>query len=383
MKYFIYLLFFQTIALAQVKSFYTDVESTMQSIPESKKKSTKEIANYIKGKFTSEDLQLKAAYYYVISTISYDVNHVFTVNLVISDDDMVSKTITSKKGVCIHYAKFFKGIVSNLGFNCQIISGYTKQNNVIADQSHAWTALQMSDQNWYAFDPTWDSGIVQNKKFIRRLNSKYYKTEPLVMLKTHMPFDYMWQFLNYPINEQDFSTNKIVEDKSQKSFDYKESITAFLRLSENDQLNDLKTRMIETGYKTKLAKERFDILKKQLEVFSLNTNIKELNAISFKYNEGITLLNEFVSYRNAQFRPAKKDQEIVEMITKPLMIFEDCNDKIYKLGFVGQENLYDLNKFKRSLIEIIATVKKHETFVNDYMTKDVKERKKMFLVKKK
>lgn len=382
MKYIIYFLFFQTIVLAQDKSFYTDVEKTMQAIPGSQTKSTKEIATYIKEKFTAKDLQIKAAYYYVIATISYDITHEFTVNLVISDDDMVSKTIASKKGVCIHYAKFFKDIVSNLGFNCQIISGYTKQNNVVADQSHAWTAIQMKDENWYAFDPTWDSGFIQNKKFVRKLNSKYYKTKPLEMLKSHMPFDYMWQFLNYPITEQDFIATTLVQDKNQKSFDYKETINTFLTLSENDQLTALKARMVKTGYKTKLAKERFDILKKQLEVFSLNANIKGLNEISEKYNEGITLLNEFVFYRNAQFRPAKKDQEILEMITKPLLIFEDCNDKIYKLGFVGQDNLYDLNKFKRSLLDIIETVKKHQTFVKDYLTKNEKERKKMFLVKK-
>jgi len=127
MKYLLCLLFFQHIALAQVKSFYFDVEKTIQSIPENQKKSSKTIAEFIKSKFPSEDLQIKAAYYYVISNISYDVSHEFTVNLVISDDEMVSKTIASKKGVCIHYAKFFKDIVTQLGYNCQVISGYTKK----------------------------------------------------------------------------------------------------------------------------------------------------------------------------------------------------------------------------------------------------------------
>lgn len=382
MKYLIYFLFFQTVAYTQVKSFYSDVEKTIQSIPSSQKKATAEIAAFIQEKFTSEDLQIKAAYYYVISNVAYDISHEFTVNLVISDDEMVSKTITSKKGVCIHYAKFFKDIVSNLGYNCQIISGYTKQNGTIADQSHAWAAIQMNDQNWYAFDPTWDSGFIQNKKFVRRLNSKYYKTKPLEMLQTHMPFDYMWQFLNYPITEQDFVANKVVQDKNQELFDYKATIKTYLTLTENEQLSDLKTRMIQTGYKNNLAKERFEILKKQLETFSLNKNVKELNAISNKYNEGISLLNEFIYYRNAQFKPAKEDQEILEMIIKPISIFEDCSDKIYKLGFVGQDNLYDLNKFKRSIIDIIEEAKKHKVFVDDYLTKNERERKKMFLLKK-
>jgi len=382
MKYLLCLLFFQHIALAQVKSFYFDVEKTIQSIPENQKKSSKTIAEFIKSKFPSEDLQIKAAYYYVISNISYDVSHEFTVNLVISDDEMVSKTIASKKGVCIHYAKFFKDIVTQLGYNCQVISGYTKKDNVLADQSHAWNAIKMKDGNWYVFDPTWDSGFKQNGKFVRRISSKYYKTKPIVMLQSHMPFDYIWQFLNYPISEQNFIDSNFQEVVNQESFNFDETIKTFLTLSENEQLIGLKERMIQTGYKNKLAKERFEILKKQLEVYALNANVSELNAITNNYNEGIKLLNDFIYYRNAQFRPLKDDKEILKMIQNPLDIFEDCSDKVYKLGFVGQDNLYDLNKFKRGLIDVIEQAKTHKAFVNDYLTKSERERKKMFLVKK-
>lgn len=381
MKYLICFLFFQTIALAQVKSTYADVEKTMQSIPEKQRKSSKEIASYIQEKFTTEETQIKAAYYYVISTISYDITHEFTVNLVISDDEMVSKTIASKKGVCIHYAKFFKDIVSQLGYNCQLISGYTKRNNTIAEQSHAWNAIKMNDGNWYVFDPTWDSGYIQNGKFVRRLQSKHYKMKPLESIQSHMPFDYMWQFLDYPITEKDFLNNNFVQNTKEKPFDYNETIINFQKLSESEQLEALKSRMIQTGVTTKLAKERFEILKKQLDVYALNKNVKEFNDITSKYNEGINLLNEFIYYRNAQFRPSKEDKEILKMIEEPLSIFEDCNDKIYKMGFVGQENLYDLNKFKRGLIDIIEETKKYKKFVDDYLTKNTKDRKKMFLIK--
>lgn len=382
MKYLICFLFFQTIALAQVKSIYADVEKIMQSIPESQKKASKDIANFIQSKFSTEEAQIKAAYYYVISTISYDITHEFTVNLVISDDEMVSKTIAAKKGVCIHYAKFFKDIVSHLRYNCQLISGYTKRNNTIAEQSHAWNAIKMKDDNWYVFDPTWDSGYIQNGKFVRRLQSKYYKMKPLESIQSHMPFDYMLQFLAYPITEKDFINNNFTQNTKNEAFDYNETIINFQKLSESEQLNALKARMIQTGVTTKLAKERFEILKKQLDVYLLNKSVKEFNEITSQYNKGINLLNEFIYYRNAQFRPLKEDKEILKMINTPLSIFEDCNDKIYKIGFVGQENLYDLNKFKRGLIDIIEETKKHQTFVKEYLTKSTKDRKKMFLVKK-
>lgn len=381
MKYLIYLLFFQTIALAQVKNFYADVEKTMQSIPENKKNTSKEIASYIIEKFTTENLQIKAAYYYVISTVSYDINHQFTVNLVISDDEMVSKTISSKKGVCIHYARFFKDIITQLGYNCQVISGYTKQNNSIAELSHAWCAMKLKDEKWYVFDPTWDSGYIQKDKFVRSLNSKYYKIMPSQSIKSHMPFDYLWQFLENPITEYDFINNIFTKEKND-SIDYDTIIKSYLTLSENEQLTDLKTRMVKTGIKTKLAKERFEILQKQLESYSINANLKELNAISNKYNEAIALLNDFINYRNAQFKPEKDDNSIIKMTTDPMLIFEDCNDKIYKIGFVGQDNLYELNKFKRAILGIIEDTKKQKKFVDEYIKANNRDRKKMFLVKK-
>ena len=78
MKYIIFLLFFQTILFSQVKSIYAPVEKQMRLIPEQQTKSAQEIASYIQTNFKGEELQIKAAYFYVISTISYDVTYNFS-----------------------------------------------------------------------------------------------------------------------------------------------------------------------------------------------------------------------------------------------------------------------------------------------------------------
>lgn len=383
MKYLIYFLFFQTILFAQVKSVYSPVEKIMKAIPENQTKSSRTIANYITAHFDSEDQQIKAAYYYVISTLSYDIKHEFTVNLIITEEDMVSKAIASKKGVCIHYARFFKDIINQLGYNCQVISGYTKKgNNALGELSHAWCAIKMNDGKWYIYDPTWDSGYIQNEKFVRKLNSKYYKLTPNQSIKSRMPFDYMWQFSNFPLNERQFIDNDFLATSNQEFFDFEKAIKNYLADSEENQLLQLKTRMNQTGHKSKLAQERYDILTKQIAVFEMNQSIKKYNQISDNYNEGINLLNEFILYRNAQFRPEKQDETILKMITEPLAIFEKCNDEIYKIGFVGQDNLYGLNKFKRGLFDVIEETKKHKKFVEDYINSNKRDRKKMFEIKK-
>jgi transglutaminase/protease-like cytokinesis protein 3 len=63
------------------------------------------------------------------------------------------------------------------------------------------------DGSWYIFDPTWGAGYV-NKYFIKKLNNAYFKVEPAQIIASHIPFDYLWQFLNYPITNGEFMKAK-------------------------------------------------------------------------------------------------------------------------------------------------------------------------------
>jgi transglutaminase/protease-like cytokinesis protein 3 len=78
--------------------------------------------------------------------------------------------------------------------------------------SHAWCASKIDNQ-WYIFDPTWGSGYVNNGKFLMLLTI-VIKANPSEIIASHMPFDYMWQFLNYPISNQEFYNGSTGVDKS-------------------------------------------------------------------------------------------------------------------------------------------------------------------------
>ncbi|WP_438966082.1 transglutaminase domain-containing protein [Flavobacterium sp.] len=378
MKYIICLLFFQTLLFSQSKSSYASVEKVMNEIPESETYSSENIAAYIQKNFSTQQDQIKAAYYYVIATISYDVTFEFTLNLVISEEDMNSKTINTKKGVCIHYAYFFKDIVQNLGYNCYLISGYTKQNQKLASLSHAWCGMQLEDNKWYIFDPTWDSGVIINGKFVRKITSNYFQISPEQSIKDHMPFDYIWQFLKNPYTEEDFISGKQSTNSVNTYILFERLIATYSNQSQFQNTKDLKLRMEATGITSKLAKERYDLMIKQLEVFNMNSNLFQFQAITDEYNAAIKMFNDFITYRNNQFKPLKSDNEINTMIAMPLRILENCQTKIYKIGFVGQDNLYELNQFKRALIAVIEEAKTHKIFVDDYLKADKRERKRMF-----
>jgi hypothetical protein len=378
MKYIIYLLFFQTILFSQVKSIYAPVEKQMRLIPEQQTKSVQEIASYIQTNFKGEELQIKAAYFYVISTISYDVTYNFSTELFSSDEDFVTKTITSKKGVCIHYAKFFKAIIDKLGYQCEIVTGYTKQNNQIGKLSHAWCAIKMQDKNWYVFDPTWDSGYVKNDKFVRNVVSKHYKMLSSVAILSHMPFDYLWQFTNEPITNREFYKGKPFDGKPKINFDYQQEIDNYLKLSEVDKAFESSERIQKNEILNNLILEQYNYMKNVFNISRMNNNVEKFNEIVEEYNVAIVLLNDFIIYRNKEFTPSYSDAILIEMIQIPKERLENVQKELFGLGSMGKENASSFNALKSSISETVKQAQEQYEFVKKYITKSKKERKKMF-----
>lgn len=378
MKYIIYFLFFQTILFSQVKSIYAPVEKQMRLIPEQQTKSVQEIASYIQANFKGEELQIKAAYFYVISSISYDVTYNFSTELFSSDEDFVTKTIATNTGVCIHYAKLFKAIVDKLGYQCQIVTGYTKQNNQISNLSHAWCAIKMQDKNWYIFDPTWDSGYVKNEKFVRNLVSKHFKMLPSAAIISHMPFDYLWQFTKEPISNREFYNGKLYDGKPKINFEYQIEIDKYLKLSEIDKAFESSERIQKNEILNDLILEEYNYKKNIFNTTRLNKNVEKFNEIVEEYNIAIVLLNDFIVYRNKEFTPSYADAILLEMIKTPKERLENVQKEFFVLGSIGKENTSSYNSLRASISDTVKQAQEQYEFVKEYISKSKKERKKMF-----
>lgn len=378
MKYIVYLLFFQTILFSQVKSIYAPVEKQMRLIPEQQTKSVQEIASYIQANFKGEELQIKAAYFYLISSISYDVTYNFSTELFSSDEDFVTKTIATNKGVCIHYAKLFKAIVDKLGYQCQIVTGYTKQNNQISNLSHAWCAIKMQDKNWYIFDPTWDSGYVKNEKFVRNLVSKHFKMLPSAAIISHMPFDYLWQFTKEPISNREFYNGKLYDGKPKINFEYQIEIDKYLKLSEIDKAFESSERIQKNEILNDLILEEYNYKKNIFNTTRLNKNVEKFNEIVEEYNIAIVLLNDFIIYRNKEFTPSYADAILLEMIKTPKERLENVQKEFFVLGSIGKENASSYNSLRASISDTVKQAQEQYEFVKEYISKSKKERKKMF-----
>ena len=369
--------FLSLIIYSQVNSGYVLVDKKMATIPLNSSNSIEAIAKYINANFKTENEKIRAAFYWTASNISYDVENMFAVSTNETPEDRIPKTLKNKKGICGDYAAVLNKIAALVGIQSVVISGYTKQNGRIATLSHAWCAAKI-DNKWSVFDPTWGSGALMNGKFVKKMNDYYFKVPPEKMIASHIPFDYLWQFLNYPITNGEFYEGKIQIDTSKKFFDFEKEIAKQSSLSEMDQLFESADRIAKNGLKNALIVKDYESKKKHFTFLQQSKNIDKLNSIVNEMNEAVVLLNDFILYRNKKFKPTFPDDDINAMIQKPRTKLLKCQNDIYTVGSIGSEQASYLLSMKKAIETNLALAEEHALFVKNYLSKSKMVRKTMF-----
>ena len=368
---------FSTLSFGQANVGLSLLDAKMTAIPAKSTVSIDAIVNYINANFKTENDKIRAAFYWTTANISYDVKNMMNQNPEETAAEKIENTLKTRMGVCIDYAEVFNDLLKKLGIQTYIIEGYTKQYGKIATLSHAWTAAKI-DAKWYLFDPTWGSGFVTKNKFTQKTNNSYFKVEPSKMIASHIPFDYLWQFLNYPITNNEFYEGKIQINKTKKYFDFDQEITQLNTVSKTDQLLASTERIAENGLKNPLIVEYYQAKKSELTYLRQNESVDKLNAVVTEMNEAVVLLNDFISYRNNKFKPAFSDDEINNMIQKPREKLMKCQKEVYQVGAMGSENASNLKSIKKAIESNLALVEEHASFVKTYLSKSKLVRKTMF-----
>lgn len=375
--FFLISFFFSLLTFGQSNVGSAAIDKKIALIPQKATGSTEEIANYINANFKTENEKIRAAFYWTASNISYDVANMFAVNFEETPQDRIAKTLKTKKGICGDYAAIFNEIATLVGVKSVVISGYTKQNGKIDKLSHAWCAAKI-DNKWYLFDPTWGSGSLTNGKFVKKINEYYFKVEPTKIISSHIPFDYLWQFLNYPVTNTEFYEGKTQINTTKKYFDFEKEIARQSSLSEMDQLFESAERIEKNGLKNAMIVAYYENQKNHSTFLRENKNIEKLNGIVNEMNEAVVLLNDFIFYRNNKFKPIFPDDDIINMIQKPKEKLIKCQNDIYTVGSTGKDNKANLSSIKKSIESNLALAEEHALFVKNYMSKSKMVRKTMF-----
>jgi hypothetical protein len=320
---------------AQKGTGYSRVNKIMSRIPDTLTHSTEGIAGYIDVNFSTQKEKSRAIYAWIARNIRYDFDVIFSVDHYPEPAEISETVLKTRTGVCLHYANLFSEIATKTGIKSYVIQGYTKQHGVVAYLPHVWCAAFI-DSTWYLFDPTWGGGYTVNGRFVGQVNNYYFMTKPEELIRTHMPFDPMWQFLNYPVTNQEFYKGNKRVDKNRPFFNFPDTLDTYEQESEIERFISSARRIEQNGVTNSFLAAKLRVLKGEIEYYRDSTNADKYDTAVNLYNEGIKRLNRFIGYRNKQYKPEMDSARIIEMLDSTEYLF-NASDK--KLGEIKEPNL--------------------------------------------
>ncbi|MES2838383.1 MAG: transglutaminase domain-containing protein [Bacteroidota bacterium] len=364
-------------AQKKVINDYSKVDKLALAIPDSLTKTTLEISKYFRDNFTSEKYKARAIFIWTASNIQYDLENMFAINFYEKEEEKIEKILKNRKGICSNYAALFNELCHKLQIKSYVVTGYTKQNGFADYIPHAWCIAEI-DSTWLVFDPTWGSGYVSNNKFVKKINNDYFASKPENIIKSHMPFDYMWQCLNYPITNQEFYEGKISQNKSKPFFNFNDSIKKYEKQSNIERLNATAYRIEKNGLKNSMLFDRLRQIKSDLEYENETKKLTIFNSAITDYNEGVNEFNEFIDYKNKQFTPMRSDKEIQEMIDNAKNKLYASKARFHLIENPGPNLKTPIAQNLNGLEKIIQQVSEQEDWLSKYFSKGKAGRKQMF-----
>jgi hypothetical protein len=356
---------------------YAATDKAALRMPDSVAKTALSIARYINAQFPTDAERVRAAYIWVASNIQYDVSNMYAFNFYEKPEEKVAKALATRKGICEAYATLFQDVCSKMAVKSFVVTGYTKQNGFADYIPHAWVAALVNG-NWQLYDPTWGSGYISNGKFVKRINEAYYAAKPQSLIKSHMPFDYMWQALYYPVNNQEFYEGKVAENKSKPYFSYPDSIKAYESMRHTQQLAAAARRIEAAGLKNSMIFDRLHHIKSELETERQNSGIDLYNGAVFDYNAGVSQLNDFINYRNEKFVPTKPDGEIQTMLSSATERFTSARTKLKSIEQPDSRNAPLIIQLMKNVDDAMTQRDEMQDWLTKYFAKSKMGRKSMF-----
>ncbi|MFI5141561.1 MAG: transglutaminase domain-containing protein [Bacteroidia bacterium] len=378
---FIYLLFFSCNVFSQAqKNKYTPIFVKVNSIPDSLTYSSEKIAKYINDNFSANTDKVRAIYYWIAAHISYDVDNMFAINPQADKKELIKKTLATQKGICIDYAYLFEDLAIRCGMHCITISGFTKQSGFVDYIPHAWVTAK-PDSVWVLYDPTWASGHITNQKFVKEINDFYFDIKPTELIKNHLPFDPLWQLLNYPITQAEFFSGDFKEKKNKPYFNFKDSIIQYQNQTDIDRDISAIRRIENNGIKNTLTFDRLSNLKREVAYIQEKSTVNAYNAAAANYNDASVLFNQYINYKNNQFSPQKPDAQIIKMIDTTANLLNTSSNKLLEIKTPVQNVTSNINSLQKLINELKARLDEETKFVNTYVATQKNKRKALFYKK--
>lgn len=365
--------FLTPIISAQKIPDFDRADKVAKSVPDSVTSSVGRLSEYFSTKLQNKAELIRAFYFWISNNISYDVANMYQYVPVENPAALIIQTLESRTAVCQGYSALFGELCRNAGITCYIVLGYTRQNGVVRNMNHTWILAKI-DSSWTFYDPTWGAGFLQEQKFVKRFTNEYFMVKPEKMIESHIPFDPIWQCLYYPFTPAQFQNHTTPDKRESSYFNYNDSIDVYNSLTKSEQFAAALRRIELNGSINDCISEYVRYLKQNIEIERINRDITvknemvyQYNTAVFNYNAGATLINEYVSYLNKQFRPLHSDHDIRRMLDTCETMVRRSKLLISQLGFEDESMKSGLKSLKQTVDTLLKRIEEQQAFLREYL----------------
>ena len=137
-------------------------------------------------------------------------------------------------------------------------------------------------------------------------------------------------------------------------------------------------RIKENGVTNSMISDILSYNDSRIKYLRESESLEKLNFILKKYNEGVAELNQFIAFKNRQFKPVKNDQTLISMILSPYDKLVWCQKSLSSVGSLSEPNRSSVIGLQSSLKVALQMTIEHKNFVYQYVEKSPISRNKMF-----
>ncbi|WP_192825226.1 transglutaminase domain-containing protein [Rufibacter sp. LB8] len=344
---------------AQAVSSFAHVDKKVLGMPAQKEITLEALSGFINQQFKSPEDRARAAFMWLAQNVAYDVVAFNSAAPPVPAQQVIAQTLAQRKAVCQGYAEVFQALCTRAGIPNYLVSGYTKQQGTVDYVAHAWVAAQLNGQ-WLFFDPTWGAGYVNGNLFVKKLNENYFKVTSAQMIKSHYPFDPLWQFSTSPIKAREFNTGQPMP-KAKKPFLFADTLKTHAGLSEFQQLAGTVRRMEAHGADNPFIVSRLTYLKQGLD-------IQRYNQLTDTFNQGVDLLNQFIYYRNNRLLNTKSPETLSQMLSTTVATFNTVKQQLTATRW--HQSSQNLVLLEQNLGKVMTQAQQQEAFLANYFQKN-------------
>lgn len=357
MKLLFTLLFPLSVLITHAQPHYGYVDDKALQIPHTQTYSTDSIALYINNHFDSAGEKIRAVYTWIIHNIKYSKDSMFHFNKWGIDPEInMNAILRRRKGVCENYAALYSSILIKCGVQAVAVTGYTNLPGNDYWNGHGWVAVQL-DKEWYLCDPTWDAGYA---------SYMYFLVPPGEFIRSHMPFDPLWQLLEHPITHNNFKRGNFSIIKNTPVFHYKDSVIHYLQSDTLQQMEAASRRIRAAGIENNDQQTWYTYNQMKVHIIHQEENMQLFNEAVADLNQAKKIYNELVLYRNNNFTPAKTPIETGNMFFSIENLITGALQKMEGIGKKAENYQYNTDSLKENLRELAAKTKAQKDFFDNH-----------------